>query len=264
MKSLITTIGSQLTSKLTIVGELTVFFFRVLKQTVTPPFNFKLIKEQIDEEGFKSLSIVILSALAIGMVMILQLAFSFKKFGAKALVGPVVSLAIVRELGPIITSLLVGARVGSGITAEIGSMQVSEQIDALRTLGADPIKKLVVPRFIAAMIAFPFLTVIADFAGIVGALLMANLELGVSPLQFIESTILEVTMTDFSTGVLKTVFFGIITAIIGCFVGMRAQGGTQGVGRATTITVVISLILIIISDFFLTKLFLIIWPEVGS
>ena len=264
MKNFIAAIGILITSKLIIVGELTVFSFKVLQQSVTPPFNFKLIKEQINEEGFKSLSIVILSALAIGMVMILQLAFSFKKFGAKALVGPVVSLAIVRELGPIITSLLVGARVGSGITAEIGSMQVTEQIDAMRTLGADPIKKLVVPRFIAAIISFPFLTIVADFAGITGALIMTNLELGVTPLQFIEGTILEVTMTDFLTGVLKTVFFGIITAIIGCFVGMRAQGGTQGVGRATTTTVVISLILIIISDFFLTKLFLIIWPEGGS
>lgn len=264
MKDLIAALGKNVMSRFMVVGDVTMFFVEAVKGCFTPPFNLRLIKEQIDEEGVKSLSIVVLSALAIGMVMVLQLAFSFKRFGAAALVGPVVSLAIVRELGPIMTSLLVGGRVGSGITAEIGSMKVTEQIDAIRTLGADPIKKLVVPRLIAAVIVFPFLTIIADFVGIFGGLVIANIELGVSPTQYIESTILGVTFTDFLTGVLKTIFFGIIVATVGCYVGMKAEGGTQGVGRATTVTVVTALILIIISDFFLTKLMLLIWPEVGG
>jgi phospholipid/cholesterol/gamma-HCH transport system permease protein len=212
--------------------------------------------EQLEEIGFKSIPIVIISAMAIGMVMVVQLAYGFGRFGAKSLVGSVVSLAFVRELGPVLTSLLVGGRVGSGITAEIGSMKVTEQIDAMRTLGADPIKKLVVPRFIAAVISFPLLTIIADLAGIIGAMIMAEIELGVTPRLFISGMAGWVFISDLLSGILKTVFFGSIVAIIGCYVGMNTEGGTQGVGRATTLTVVVSLVVIIIGDFFLTKLFL--------
>ena len=189
--------------------------------------------------------------------MVVQLAYGFAYFGAKGVVGPIVTLAFVRELGPVLASLLVGGRVGSGITAEIGSMKVTEQIDAIRTLGADPIKKLVVPRFVAATISFPFLAIIADLAGILGAMIMADIELGVKPRLFISSIEGFVGLSDFFSGILKTVFFGLIVAIIGCYIGMTTEGGTQGVGRATTSTVVISMMLIIIGDFVLTKLFLI-------
>ena len=238
------------------LGEIGLFFYRSVMASITPPYNVKLILEQIDEIGFKSIPIVIASAMAIGMVMVVQLAWGFAWFGAKGIVGPVVSLSFVRELGPVVTSLLVGGRVGSGITAEIGSMKVTEQIDAISTLGADPVKKLVAPRLIASIISFPFLAVIADFAGIFGAMLMANIDLDVKPALFV-STILEwVTIEDFVSGISKTFFFGIIVAITGCYIGMRAEGGTQGVGRATTSTVVVALLLIIIGDFFLTKLFL--------
>ncbi len=257
MRDFIIELGKLFISILERLGDVGVLLYRTIRYSFTRPFNFRLVLEQMDEIGFKSIPIVILSAIAIGMVMVLQLAYGFKRFGAKGLVGPVVSLAIVRELGPVITSLLVGGRVGSGITAEIGSMKVTEQIDAIRTLGADPIKKLVVPRFIAAVISFPFLSIIADLAGIIGGMIMANVELRVTPRLFVEGVMEQVAVSDFLSGILKTVFFGLIVAIIGCYIGMNVEGGTQGVGRATTLTVVVSLVLIIIGDFFLTKLFLI-------
>ena len=249
-------LGSYCVTSVERLGEIGLFFYRSVFASLTRPFNLSLVLEQIDEIGFKSIPIVIASAMAIGMVMVVQLAWGFAWFGAKGVVGPVVSLSFVRELGPVVTSLLVGGRVGAGITAEIGSMKVTEQIDAIRTLGADPIRKLVAPRFIAAVISFPFLAIIADFAGIFGAMVMANIDLDVKPVLFI-STILEwVSITDFVSGISKTFFFGIIVTITGCYIGMKAEGGTQGVGRATTSTVVVALLLIIIGDFFLTKLFL--------
>lgn len=249
-------LGSYCITSVERLGEIGLFFYRSVYASLTRPFNLSLVLEQIDEIGFKSIPIVIASAMAIGMVMVVQLAWGFAWFGAKGIVGPVVSLSFVRELGPVVTSLLVGGRVGAGITAEIGSMKVTEQIDAIRTLGADPIRKLVAPRFIAAVISFPLLAIIADFAGIFGAMVMANIDLDVKPVLFI-STILEwVSITDFVSGISKTFFFGIIVTITGCYIGMKAEGGTQGVGRATTSTVVVALLLIIIGDFFLTKLFL--------
>lgn len=249
-------LGSYCITSVERLGEIGLFFYRSVYASLTRPFNLSLVLEQIDEIGFKSIPIVIASAMAIGMVMVVQLAWGFAWFGAKGVVGPVVSLSFVRELGPVVTSLLVGGRVGAGITAEIGSMKVTEQIDAIRTLGADPIRKLVAPRFIAAVISFPLLAIIADFAGIFGAMVMANIDLDVKPVLFI-STILEwVSITDFVSGISKTFFFGIIVTITGCYIGMKAEGGTQGVGRATTSTVVVALLLIIIGDFFLTKLFL--------
>lgn len=252
----ISRLGSYCVSFIEQLGDVWLFLYRSVYASFTRPFNYRLVLEQIDEIGFKSIPIVIASAMAIGMVMVVQLAWGFAWFGAKGVVGPVVSLSFVRELGPVVTSLLVGGRVGSGITAEIGSMKVTEQIDAIRTLGADPVRKLVVPRLVASVICFPFLSIISDFTGILGAMIMANIDLDVKPRLFISSILEWVTIDDFVSGISKTFFFGIIVAITGCYIGMRAEGGTQGVGRATTATVVVALLLIIIGDFFLTKLFL--------
>ena len=256
MDNYIVRFGSYCVSFIEQMGDIWFFLYRSVYSSFTRPFNVRLILEQLDEIGFKSVPIVIASAMAIGMVMVVQLAWGFAWFGAKGVVGPVVSLSFVRELGPVVTSLLVGGRVGSGITAEIGSMKVTEQIDAIRTLGADPIRKLVVPRLVASVISFPFLAIISDLTGILGAMIMSNIDLDVKPRLFISSIREWVTIDDFVSGISKTFFFGIIVAIVGCYVGMRAEGGTQGVGRATTSTVVIALLLIIIGDFFLTKLFL--------
>ena len=237
-------------------GEVCIFLYKATIATFSRPFNSKLVLEQIDEIGFKSIPIVIASSMAIGMVMVVQLAWGFVNFGAKGLVGPLVSLSFVRELGPVVASLLVGGRVGAGITAEIGSMKVTEQVDAIRTMGADPMKKLVAPRLLASIISFPILAMIADFSGISGAMIMSNIDLDVKPQLFISTMLEWVTMEDVVSGIAKTFFFGIIVAITGCYIGMKADGGTQGVGRATTETVVVALLLIIIGDFILTKLFL--------
>ena len=239
------------------VGEVCFFLWNSIVATVTPPYDYGLLTAQIHEIGFRSISIVVVSAMAIGMVMVVQMAWGFAWFGAKGLVGPVVTLSFVRELGPIITSLLVGGRVGSGITAEISSMKVTEQIDAIKTLGADPIRKLVSPRLMACIISFPLLAVISNLAGIGGAMIISQMELNVKPTLFIESIRGWVSLEDLMTGISKTLFFGIIVAITGCYVGMKAEGGTRGVGNATTKTVVISLFLIILFDFILSKIFVI-------
>lgn len=173
--------------------------------------------------------------------------------------GSVVSLSIVRELGPVLTSIMVGARIGSGIAAEIGSMQVTEQIDAMRALGASPIKKLVSPKIFAGLITLPLLTVTADFIGIFGGLIIATFELDIDHIFYINSILTTITISDFLSGIGKTVFFGLLIAVIGCYFGLKTSGGTTGVGRSTTISVVTISISILIADFFLTKLFLMVF-----
>ena len=150
-------LGSYIINLIVSLGDILIFLYKAVTASFSRPFNFRLVLEQIDEIGFKSIPIVIASSMAIGMVMVVQLAWGFVNFGAKGLVGPLVSLSFVRELGPVVASLLVGGRVGAGITAEIGSMKVTEQIDAIRTMGADPMKKLVAPRLLAAIISFSYL-----------------------------------------------------------------------------------------------------------
>lgn len=255
MVVLLEKLGHHFLTSLHSIGVVSEFIYRVIVATIKPKYDFNLIAEQVIEIGIKSVPIVIVSSIAIGMVMVVQLAWGFAWFGAKGIVGPVVTLAFVRELGPVVTSLLVGGRVGSGITAEIGSMKVTEQIDAIRTLGADPLKKLVAPRLVASLLCFPLLAIISDLSGIIGAMLMAKIDLAVDPQLFLTSIRGWVDVSDFISGISKTFFFGAIVALTGCYVGVNASGGTQGVGRATTYTVVVSLLLIIVSDFILSKLF---------
>lgn len=255
MIDLVGKLGHYVLTMLHTLGSVSDFIYRALIATVKPKYDLKLISEQIVDIGIKSIPIVIVSSIAIGMVMVVQLSWGFAWFGAKGIVGPVVTLAFVRELGPVVTSLLVGGRVGSGITAEIGSMKVTEQIDAIRTLGADPLKKLVAPRLIASLVSFPLLAIISDLSGIFGAMIMSKIDLAVDPQLFLTSIRGWVEVNDFISGISKTFFFGAIVALTGCYVGVNASGGTQGVGRATTYTVVVSLLLIIISDFILSKLF---------
>ena len=171
-------------------------------------------------------------------------------------VGPVAALAILRELGPVLTAILVGGKVASGITAELGSMKVTEQIDALRTLGVNYIKRLVVPRVLAALVVFPLLTVLADAVGVLGGMLIMFLERGADMYGYWNVTTYWVVPKDFLTGVGKSVFFGVIVTLIGCYNGLSTEGGTEGLGRATTATVVHVTMGVIVSDFFITKLFL--------
>ena len=224
--------------------------------TFRRPFGFDLLMAQFYHLGVRSLSITTITALFTGMVLALQTAHTLGIYGAKLLIGDAVSISIVRELGPVLTSLLVAGRVGAGITAEIGSMAVTEQVDAIRALGASPVKKLVVPKVLATLVMLPLLTVLADFIGIIGGMVISVKDLNQTSAYYTQHVITALTFDDVFSGVGKTFFFAGFIAITGCYNGLNATGGADGVGRATTSTVVMASILILISNFFLTKLFL--------
>jgi phospholipid/cholesterol/gamma-HCH transport system permease protein len=214
------------------------------------------IFRQMDALGVQSISITSLTALFTGMVLALQTAYALSQFGGKLFVGRIVVLSVTRELGPVLTALMVAARCGAGITAELGSMAVTEQVDALRALGASPVRKLVLPRIVAVTVMLPLLTMLTDFIGMVGGLFIATVELKIGA-SFYLSTVMQSTQTnDILHGLCKTPFFGFEIALIGCYNGLSATGGADGVGRATTVAVVISSIAVLATDFFLTKIFL--------
>lgn len=223
-------------------------------------FRYKLDVSELFRQflfiGNRSFTIVALIAFFTGLVMALQLAVGLGRFGLKLYVGQVVGLAVFRELGPVLTALMIAARVGSGIAAELGSMVVTEQVLAIEAMGANPIQKLVVPRMLATMIATPILTVMADAIGIFGGMIITIREAGVTPRFYYDQIRNTIISDDFTSGVAKAAFFGFFVAIISCYQGLKAKGGTEGVGRATTKAVVLSAISIFISDFFLTKLIL--------
>jgi phospholipid/cholesterol/gamma-HCH transport system permease protein len=210
--------------------------------------------DQMDDIGVGSLPIVLLSGFFIGAVMVLQTGSQFIRFGQASLTGDIVSLALVRELGPSITGLLVAGRCASGIASELGSMQVTEQVDAMRAMGTDPSRKLVTPRVLATLITLPLLTTISVFVGLLGGMLASVLSLRINATTFWERAIKILEFSDIMQGFMKTVVFAFILATVGCYQGLNVRGGTQGVGRATTQAVVVSSVLIIISDTFLTKI----------
>jgi phospholipid/cholesterol/gamma-HCH transport system permease protein len=230
--------------------------FATIARSFKRPWAVDAVVDQVEAIGIRSLSIVVLTAVFSSMVMTVQFAVQLARFGAKEYVGNVVSLSLVRELGPVLTALMVGGRVGAGIAAELGSMNVTEQVDAIRSMGADPIKKLVVPRVVAGVIVLPLLTALADVLGIAGAMVIAQLQSDVNMIYFFNSTIHAVTIADMVGGLVKTVFFGFGITLIACHQGLNTEGGTEGVGRATTQTVVITSIVTLISDFVLTNILL--------
>jgi phospholipid/cholesterol/gamma-HCH transport system permease protein len=221
-----------------------------------PPLPWRDAVYQVEAIGMKSMAIVVLTAIFSSMVMTVQFAVQMARFGAKEYVGSVVSLSLVRELGPVLTALMVGGRVGAGIAAELGSMAVTEQVDAIRSMGADPVRKLVVPRVVAGTVCLPVLTVLANILGIVGAMAIARIQNGVNTTYFYTSVLSTVGLDDFLGGLLKTIFFGFEITVIACHQGLLTRGGTEGVGRSTTQTVVITSITTLISDFLLTSIFL--------
>ncbi len=220
------------------------------------PIDWREILRQLDRIGVGSVNLTNITALFTGMVLALQLAYTLAAFGAKLYIGEVVAMALVRELGPVLTALMVGGRVGSGIAAEIGTMTVTEQVDAIRSMGSDPIRKLVVPRLWATLIALPLLTIIATGLGIFGGMLIAVFQEGLTPTFYLQHAFRLLTFRDLASGLGKTFFFAYAIAIIGCHNGLRTTGGADGVGRATTSTVYASAISVLVADFFLTKLFL--------
>ena len=241
------------------VGEITFLSIACFREMFKRPFEWKLIIQQLELGGFDSWSVTILAAGFTGMVLSLQFAIGLEPFGASLYTGKLVAVGIVRELGPVLTALLVGGRVGSGYTAEIGSMNVPEQVDAIRALGADPIRKLVMPRVFAITLALPLLTMLADLVGCAGGAIITMHEVNVTWRFVYEQMRESIWIVDLLHGLGKSVFFGYLIAIIGCWNGLRTFGGTEGVGLATTKTVVYISVSIFISDFALTRLFLAIY-----
>src|SRR5688500_10549422 len=225
-----------------------------LRGCVTPPFYFHDIVEQFEQIGMGSLTVVLLTGFFTGAVLALQTGITLDQFGARPFVGRLISASMIKELGPVLTGLMLAGRVGSGIAAELGSMVVTDQINALRALGTDPVRKLVVPRVLAGFFMAPVLTVVANTVGIIGGWLIAVFQLRVASSLYWSSIIEGLYMDDAIMGLAKPFFLGFAIVSIGCHVGLRTKGGTQGVGRATTQAVVAASVAVIAVDFFVTRL----------
>jgi phospholipid/cholesterol/gamma-HCH transport system permease protein len=220
---------------------------------VSPPYYFRDIVEQFESIGIGSLTVVVLAGFFTGAVLALQTGITLDQFGARPFVGRLVSASMVKELGPVLTGLMLAGRIGSGIAAELGSMVVTDQINALRTLGTDPVRKLVVPRVLAGILMAPVLTVIADTVGIIGGWLIAVTQLRVAGSLYWTSVVEGLYLEDAWMGLVKPFCLGFAIVTIGCHVGLRTSGGTQGVGRATTNAVVASSVAVIAVDLFVTQ-----------
>lgn len=255
-------IGSRLFSGTRFAGGFANLTAKTFHELFIPPFPMKLILEQIYWIGVESFVLVLITGLATGSVMALQFGYGLARFGGTLYVPKLSALSILREMGPVFTSLLVAGRIGSGMASEIASMKVTQQIDAIRALGTSPIQRIVIPRLVACMIALPFLTLIADYVALMGAMLVAKLELNIGFNFFISKALETLVITDLFTGMAKTVVFAFFIAITACWKGLYTEGGTQGVGKTTTWVVVTSSIFIMVADFFLTKLFFVtVYPK---
>jgi phospholipid/cholesterol/gamma-HCH transport system permease protein len=229
----------------------------VFRAIVTPPFYHRDVIEQFDIIGVGSVTVVILTGLFTGAVLALQTGLTLDQFGARTVVGRLVSASMVKELGPVLTALMVAGRVGSGIAAELGSMVVTEQISALRALGTDPIRKLALPRVLAGLLMVPLLTVLSAAVGMVGAWLVAVFQLRVASTVYWHSVVDGLYIQDVWMGIIKPFFLGFAIVTIGCHVGLRTTGGTQGVGRSTTNAVVAAQVAVLAVNFFVTKLLIV-------
>ncbi len=246
---------SQITFFLQTLGELASLTGRAFIALVTPKYEIGLWLRQMEYLGVRSLPVAAITTLFTGMVLALQTAYGLPELGVKYYIGTVVSKTLTRELGPVLVALIVGGRIGSGMTAELGTMKVTEQIDALRSMATDPVKKLVAPKLAATLLMVPALTILGDAIGIFGGLLIGVYQLHLPLGVYVNDVTSNLTLSDILSGVGKSFFFAYFIAIIGCYNGLKAQGGADGVGRATTNTVVWTAIVVLVSDFFLTKLF---------
>ena len=224
------------------------------RAAVSRPFYFHDVVEQFEQIGIGSLTVVVLTGFFTGAVLALQTGITLDQFGARPFVGRLISASMIKELGPVLTGLMLAGRVGSGIAAELGSMVVTEQISALRALGTDPIRKLVVPRVLAGFIMCPILTVVANTVGMLGGWIIALTQLRVSSGVYWSSVVEGLYIQDVWMGIIKPFFLGFVIVTIGCHVGLRTSGGTQGVGRSTTNAVVAASVVVLIVDFFVTRL----------
>jgi phospholipid/cholesterol/gamma-HCH transport system permease protein len=238
------------------VQDLSYLTARAFLGVFRTPLYLRDIFAQADSIGVGSLPVVMLTGFFTGAVLALQSAKTLSMFGAVGFTGSMVALSLVRELGPVIGALMVAGRSGSGMASELGSMLVTEQINAMRALGTDPIKKLVIPRVVATTLMMPFLIVVADACGILGGLAIATLTLHISSVQYLSSAWNGLNFVDVVGGLIKPVVFGLIVSLVGCHCGLRTYGGTQGVGRSTTQAVVAASVLILVFDFLLSKIIL--------
>ncbi len=236
------------------VGKVLIFFSQTLRWSVSRPFYLKNVLKQMEQIGVNSIPVVLTTAISTGMVLALQSYTGFKRFGAESLIGAVVSLSMTRELGPVLTGLMVAGRAGASMAAELGTMKVTEQIDALATLATNPMKYLVVPRFIASTIMMFFLTILGMMIGITGGYFVGVKILGTNPVTYINQSLNNTEVSDIWYGLIKALVFGAVVGLIGCYKGFNTEGGAEGVGKATTGAVVVSCMLILILDYFLSAL----------
>ncbi len=253
MNRLLAWLGDSLLEPLEHLGGVALLTLSFLRRLFRRPFEHEAFRAELERIGYESTGVVGLLGLFTGMVMVVQTGETMKRWGTEAYVSEGVALVILRELGPVLAGFLVAGRIGSGIAAEIGSMAVSEQIDAMKSLGADPVKKLVVPKVLAGMVCLPLLAALADLIGILGGMVMAMTMLHVPPAFYFSRIREEVVVGDFMSGFIKTVVFGGIIAMVACLYGLRTTGGTVGVGRSATQSVVMSCILILAADLVITS-----------
>jgi phospholipid/cholesterol/gamma-HCH transport system permease protein len=247
-------VGRRTSGFLTEVGSVLIFLGQTLRWTFSRPFYAKSVLKQMEQIGFNSIPVVVTTALSTGMVLALQSYTGFKRVGAETLIGTVVALSMTRELGPVLTGLMVAGRAGAAMAAELGTMKVTEQIDALETLATNPMKYLVVPRFIASTVMMFFLTILGMIIGITGGYFVGVKVLGTNPVTYMRQSIDNTEVTDIWYGLIKALVFGAVVGLIGCYKGFHTEGGAEGVGKATTGAVVVSCMLILILDYFLSAL----------
>ncbi len=237
------------------LGGSTLLALQALREALVPPYRFGLLVAQIHAMGVHSLVLTVIAGLFAGMVIALQGAHELQRFGATLYIGPAVAQSMIREAGPLMTALLVGGKVGAGITAELGAMRVTEQVEALRAIGANYMKFLVVPRLLAGVVVFPLLTVIASVVGILGGLVVAMFQFRIDYMLYWNTIFDTITFQDFFSGLGKSVVFGFLVALAGCYQGLTFTGGSSELGRATTGTVVVIGIAVLVADYLLTQFF---------
>jgi len=238
-----------------VTGSLALFALSGLSHVLRPPFYGRMFGRAFVEIGYFSLPVVALTAIFTGMVLALQTFTGFSRFSAEGAVANVVVLSVTRELGPVLAGLMVAGRVGAAMAAEIGTMRVTDQIDALTTLSTNPMKYLVAPRLLAGIIALPLLVVIADILGVMGGYIIGTLKLGFNPSAYVKNTLDFMQAQDVASGLVKAAVFGFLITLLGCYQGYHSRGGAQGVGAATTAAVVAASILILAFDYVLTEMF---------
>jgi phospholipid/cholesterol/gamma-HCH transport system permease protein len=255
MITFLASVGAAFLAFLAAAGRLALFAGRALAAGLAPPYYPRLILRQFLDIGYFSLPVVGLTALFTGMVLALQSHTGFARFNAEGAVATVVVLSVTRELGPVIAGLMVAGRVGAAMAAEIGTMRVTEQVDALTTLSTDPLRYLVLPRLVAGLVMLPCLVVVADIIGVFGGFLVGTYKLNFNAVSYLTQTEQYLKTTDIVSGLVKAAVFGFIVALMGCYQGYYSRGGAEGVGQATTYAVVAASILILLTDYLLTQAF---------